>query len=123
MVCSKHFDESSIIFTPKLRPDAIPQRFVQELKTREQATQTKHSLINIVPIETIKNADTCSDYAQTDEIETRTEKTQTTMDLSANTPRKRKLSDSLHRSHLEKRKLQYELNRIRKEVQSNESVP
>ncbi|GBP86919.1 hypothetical protein EVAR_60901_1 [Eumeta japonica] len=41
VVCSKHFDKSSIIFTPKLKSDAVPSRIVLESKTCDQATQTK----------------------------------------------------------------------------------
>lgn len=118
VVCSKHFDKSSIIFTSKLKSGAIPTQFPQEDKTCDQATQTTDSPINILSSKNIEKAENCSGYTQTDKKGTLCESTQTSMVLSENTPRKRKLSKSVHESQLKKRKLLYELDNIIKEVKS-----
>ena len=69
-------------FTPKLKSGALPTRVAQEVKTCDQATQTTDS--------SIQKGTLC-------------ESTQTAKDVSKNTPRKRKLSKSLHDKRLKKK--------------------
>lgn len=87
---------------------------------RDVSTQTKESYVNILSAVTIKGPDKKSSCAQT-ASENKNEPTQTSLALSTDTPRKRKLRDSLKSENQKRRKLERELNKIKKEVQSKDS--
>uniref|UniRef100_A0A2A4J5S8 THAP-type domain-containing protein n=1 Tax=Heliothis virescens TaxID=7102 RepID=A0A2A4J5S8_HELVI len=129
-VCALHFDSSSITYTPKLKPDALPSislpsqvedsepgtstsnSEIIELKegvgVTESATQTKYPTVNISAIK-LKGPDSKS------------ESVQTSATLSYDMPRKRKLDTFLKHSNLKKRRLQNELDNTKRELQSKES--
>ncbi|CAG4950379.1 unnamed protein product [Colias eurytheme] len=121
-VCSLHFDETQIKCKPQLLTDAVPMKLLPNQpntsKTntkgdrRDVSTQTKESYVNILSAVTIKGPDKKSSCAQT-ASENKNEPTQTSLALSTDTPRKRKLRDSLKSENQKRRKLERELNKIK----------
>lgn len=65
----------------------MPTCIVQESGTCDQATQT---IDCILPVEIIQKTNNLSDNAHTDQSEAKSENTQTSMNLSENTPKKKK---------------------------------
>ncbi|XP_063387413.1 uncharacterized protein LOC134673372 isoform X1 [Cydia fagiglandana] len=129
VVCSAHFEKDMIIQTPRLRPEALPTKYIPEVSnnststtetTRDVSTQTDWE-VNITCIK----ANVTSKSVETQTDEERNVKVQTSLGLSTGTLRKRKLRTGLQDPEENRRKLEIvkkkimRLQKIEKELEGD----
>ncbi|XP_063367582.1 uncharacterized protein LOC134655995 [Cydia amplana] len=131
VVCSAHFEKDMIIQTPRLKPEALPTKYIPEVSdnstsntetTREVSTQANCE-VNITCIK----EDVLSITVETQTDRERIDEAQTSIGLSTGTLRKRKLRTGLPDPEENRRKLEIvkkkimRLRKIEKELEADTS--
>lgn len=130
-VCSLHFEKSAIKIVQKLNEDANPTLSLPNL-SQEGTSQTNvdktyddiakpSSKVKIISDVVIKKATTKSVATQTELSQLSHEETQTSVLLSAKSPRKRKLKEELRTTKTKNRRLELEIKKIEKELETKNS--
>ncbi|XP_063539249.1 uncharacterized protein LOC134748397 [Cydia strobilella] len=109
VVCSAHFEKDMIIQTPRLKPEALPTKYIPEVTnytsttepTRDVSTQTNWG-VNI----TSNNKSVTCKTVETQTDEERRDEAQTSIGLSTGTLRKRKLRTGIQDPEENRRKLE-----------------
>ncbi|XP_061721787.1 uncharacterized protein LOC133528417 isoform X1 [Cydia pomonella] len=130
VVCSAHFEKDMIIQTPRLKPEALPTKYIPDVpttcpdKTTTDGTTQTNLDVNITSdnknVSTYKTVETQTDEARNDTA-------QTSIGVSTGILRKRKLRTGIQDPEENKRKLELvkkkimRLQKIEKELEGDTS--